>query len=336
MYGQNGTYPARWHEIDMEFSPGFTALSSSADVNHPHFLATGTCYSSTEQNNLPTYSQCPIASFDSPETVGQHAGSDLSLNTYNYRAIDGYPYAHSNDQVFMPSNNKDNVFTQFYTYYIYYTPKGIYWTKDLPEQKLTLSAPETLPTPVFVKKDYNIVNSDPNWQSMTKEAMAFEYDGLPLTPKLMDGSLTETGALMDLSINLWDGSNTDPNHQQDWGGEINPSAGSSSAYKYIAFYPLQTPVSDVVNDPTKLQYGSAAIYSDFTTKDGGFYINGQKTSFANLWQVSNGQYIWPLGQLDTRNIVCGNGELQLKISTNYPATRQNYERFTQCEWLNQN
>lgn len=331
LYSQNGSYPARWHEIDLEFTPGFTGIGSIIDPNHPHAIATGDCYSATSADNLPNQQACSVRPF-----LTGKAGADLSFNTYNYRAIDGEPYRHSNDQVFMPSNNGNDVFNDFYTYYIYYTPKGIYWTKDMPATTLTISSPTNLPTPSFVKKDFQIVANNKTWQPSNAhpEYQAFEYDALPLTPTLTNGSLADTGALMHLSMNLWDGTNTDPTHQQDWGGEVFPVPGASSAYTYVAYYPLTTPVSSVGNDPTQLNYGKAKIYSDFTK--GIFLLNQQTTTFTTLWQVSNGQYLWPLGQLDARNLYCGHGALVMKISNNYASPRKNSDKFVNCDWLNQN
>lgn len=328
LYDQSGAYPSRWHEIDLEFTPGFTGVGRTVDPVHPHALASGDCYSATSPDTLPSKEACPLGPF-----LTGKAGSALSFNTYNYRAIDGQPYHHSNTQVFMASNNGDKIFTQFYTYYIYYTPKGIYWTKDLPAVNLSKSAPSGLPTPSFVKKDFSVVEKNPLWNN----ELAFQYDSLPLTPLTDSGDLAETGALMKMSMNLWDGSNTDPTHTQDWGGPVSPNPDaptSSSSYKYVAFYPLETNVKDVGNDPTQLKYGDAKIYSDFTTGD--FEVDQKKTSFTTLWHVTNGVYLWPLGQLDERNLYCGHGELTMKISHPYAQPRENSEKVMGCDWLNNN
>lgn len=330
LYDQNGSYPSRWHEIDLEFTPGFTGIGRVLDPNHPHAQASGECYAANSADTLPTRDACKLAPF-----LTGTAGSGLSFNTYNYRAIDGEPYAHSNTQVFMASNNGNNIFTQFYTYYVYYTPKGVYWTKDLPAVNLSQSSPSSLPQPSFVKKDFNIVTKNPVWNN--QDGLAFQYDSLPLTPVTDSGKLAETGALMKISMNLWDGSNTDPSHTQNWGGPTSPNPDaptSNSGYKYVAFYPLETNVDDVGNDPTKLKYGTADVYSDFTT--GEFTVHQKETTFTTLWHVSNGAYIWPLGQLDERNIYCGKGELTLKISSPYAQPRQNYEKVAGCDWLNKN
>ena len=336
LYSQSGTYPSRWHEVDIEFTPGFTSKGYTVDASHPKTMVTGNCYQKAG-DNLPSKSNCLVKSFDSLP-VGTKAGSIISFNSFNHRAIDGYPYEHSDAPAFMPAMSGDDIFKNYHTYYFYYTPKGIYWTKDLPAEKLTESAPRSLPVPVFVKKDFNTVNKNTDWENN----LAFSYDGTPLNPKLSSGELAQTGALMKISMNLWDGSNTDPQHVQDWGGEYNPTAGSSSSYQYVAFYPLQTPVKEVGSDPTKLQYGNAKIYSDFTTPEGEFKVDGKETTFANLWQVYNEAYLWPLGQLDERNISCGHGSFDLKISRNYNddvghyRPRQSYEPVKICEWLNQN
>jgi hypothetical protein len=327
LYDQNGSYPSRWHEIDLEFSPGFTGAGRIVDANHPHFKAEGACFDVNTADTLPTKENCII----SPFLTGE-AGSGLSFNTYNYRSIDGEPYAHSNTQVFMKSNHDREIFSQYYTYYFYYTPKGIYWTKDLPAQQLTMSPPATLPEPSFVKLDTSIVENSAIWQGN----LAFLYDSKPLNPVTGDGELTQHGALMKMSMNIWDGSNTDASHVQDWGGPRSPAPGSSSSYKYVAYYPLETNVNEVGADPTKLKYGSAVIYSDFTTPGGKFYLNQKETTFTTLWHVSNGIYLWPLGQLDERNLVCGHGELTLKISRPYATPRKNYERIDGCDWLNKN
>ncbi|MEO8402685.1 MAG: family 16 glycosylhydrolase [Gammaproteobacteria bacterium] len=332
LYEQNGTFPSRWREIDLELTPGFTGIGTVADPNHPHTLAQGSCYSSTASDNLPDKANCSLQPF-----LTGSAGSALSFNTYNYRSIDGAPYAHSNDQVFMSSNSGNNVFSNYYTYYFYYTPKGIYWTKDLPAQNLTVAAPTQLPQPSFVKKDFNTVANNAMWNpAQNSDYQGFVYDSLPLTPKKSDGSLAESGALMKISMNLWDGSNTDAAHKQDWGGEKSPAVGSSSSYEYVAYYPLTTPVNEVVDDPTKLTYGAASVYSDFTTTDGKFLVNQKETTFNALWQVSNGSYLWPLGQLDERNLYCGKGELTMKISDPYSAPRNNYDALKNCDWLNLN
>jgi len=333
LYNQNGTYPSRWHEIDLEFTPGFTAVDHVVDPNHPHIVATGQCYQN-QTNNLPTSKNCQLHYMNSSSTTGQQAGSALSFNTYNYRAIDGSPFQHSNDQVFMKSSDGNAIFTQFHTYYFYYTPNGVYWTNDLPATALTITPPATLPQPVFVKKDFNMVNSDPDWNK-NPMALGFEYDAQPLTPTLDDHhTLAQTGALMNISMNLWDGSNTDPNHVQDWGGETPPTAGSSASYQYVAFYPLTTDINQAVKttDPTTLQYGPATVYSDFVKAI--FSVNGHQVNFNNLWQISNGSYLWPLGQLDPRNIRC-QGNLTFAISNNYTSLRQPYNPLP-CQWLNNN
>ena len=333
LYAQNGTYPSRWREIDLEFSPGFTGIGKITDPNHPHTLAEGTCFSAETSDNLPFQKDCNMQAF-----LTGRAGSALSFNTYNYRSIDGEPYTHSNDQVFMPSNNGNDVFNHYYTYYFYYTPQGIYWTKDLPAVNLTVAPPKVLPQPSFVKKDFNIVSNNPTWNPQQNIAyQGFWYDSVPLTTKKSDGTLSETGTLMKLSINLWDGSNTDPNHIQDWGGEQSPEVGANSSYRFIAYYPLLTPANQVGNDPTQMQYDKAAIYSDFTTAEGTFLVHQKETTFTALWQVSNGTYLWPLGQLDERNLSCGKGgSLTLKISDPYATPRKNSEKLSDCEWLNQN
>lgn len=329
LYQQNGTFPARWHEIDLEMTPGFTGNGTTQDPNHPRqVIADGnTCYSATTPDNLPQdNSHCHITPVDGA------AGNRISFNVFNHRAIDGEPYIHSDAPVFYRPSNSDSIFENFHTYYFYYTPNGVYWSDALPEQKLSQSAPSELPNPVFTKKDFSIVEANPNWQGQ----LGFEYDAVPLNPKLASGDIIDGGANMKLSMNLWDGTNTDPSHQEDWGGETPPRIGSTSSYKYVAFYPLITPTTEVTNDPTQLQYGDATIFSDFTTSNGYFSLNGHQTTFTELWKPSNGIYLWPLGQLDPRNLSCGHGELTMKISDNYQQPRQNYEKFTDCDWLNQN
>ncbi len=333
LYEQSGAYPSRWREIDLEFTPGFTGVGSNIDPVHPHILANGQCYTSDGVNhdNLPALEACSLQLF-----INGTAGSALSFNTYNYRSIDGYPYHNSNTQVFMPADSGNAIFTSYRTYYFYYTPKGVYWTKDLPETKLLMTLPSPLPQPVFVKKERSIVDRHPIWNPAKNIAhLAFVYDSLPLTPK-KDNVLVHSGALMKISMNLWDGSNTDPDKRQHWGGPRSPAAGSSSAYKYVAYYPLLTPAQDVGNDPTTLSYGQAEVYSDFTTSSGEFKVNQRTITFESLWRVSNGNYLWPLGQLDERNIYCGNGELILKISDPYPAPKENHAPNVNCSWLNQN
>ena len=332
LYNQNGTWPSRWTEIDLEFTPGFTGVGKVVDPNHPHSLAQGICYNNTTSDSLPTSQQCHVKLF-----LTGKAGTALSFNTFNIRSIDGEPYTHTNDQVFMPSKNGDEIFNHFHTYYFYYLPNGIYWTQDLPEVNLTLQPPTQLPKPIFVKKDFSIVEKNPNWNPAQNLAFqAFWYDSLPLSPKNSNGKIVSTGALMNLSMNLWDGTNTDPTHQQDWGGNVPPAIGANSAYKYVAYYPLLNNVSSVGNDPTQLSYGRAVVFSDFTTPHGRFLFNGKETTFTGLWHVYNIGYIWPLGQLDERNIYCGSGQLMLKISATYPDPRNNYDPLKNCPWLNQN
>src|SRR5579872_352083 len=135
LYNQSGTYPSRWREIDLEFTPGFTGIGIITDPDHTHSLAQGQCYSSNKtanHDNLPTKEICTINSF-----LNGKAGASLSFNTYNYRSIDGNPYAHSNDQVFMPASHGSDIFNHFYTYYFYYLPSGIYWTLDSSPANLT-------------------------------------------------------------------------------------------------------------------------------------------------------------------------------------------------------
>jgi hypothetical protein len=332
LYEQSGSYPARWREIDLEFSPGFTGIGSVADPNHPHILAQGQCYSAATPDNLPAKKDCNMQLF-----LQGTAGSALSFNVYNYRSLDGEPYAHSNDQVFMPARNGNQVFQQFYTYFFYYTPQGIYWTLDLPAMNLTMQPPAELPQPVFVKKDFPIVEKNAVWNPKQNMAdQGFWYDAVSLNPKTQDERLAESGAMMNISMNIWDGSNTDPTKKQHWGGPKSPEAGASSSYRTVAFYPLITPVNEVGNDPTKLQYGPAAVFSDFTTAEGKFFVNQKETTFTALWRVSNGEYLWPLGQLDERNIYCGNGELTIKISAPYATKRKNHEKLPNCNWLNIN
>jgi len=332
-YQQSGAFPSRWREIDLEFTPGFLGNESSKDPVHPHVLAQGKCYSNSG-DNLPAKEACTLQAF----TTGA-AGSNLSFNTYNQRAIDGEPYAHTNDQVFMAANSGDAIFHQYHTYYFYYTPKGIYWTKDLPAQALTPGAPlhTQLPQPDFVKKDVAVVEKNATWNPAKNPInQGFLYDNLPLAPKKSDGNLAESGALMNISMNIWDGSNT--GGSEPWGGPTSPAINpdDNSGYQYVAYYPLTTPVSEVGNDPTQLTYGDAVVYSDFTTPQGKFLINGKETTFDSLWHVSNGVYLWPLGQLDERNITCGKGELKLNMSQPYEKPRANYEKLTNCAWLNQN
>ncbi|HSW93908.1 MAG TPA: family 16 glycosylhydrolase, partial [Gammaproteobacteria bacterium] len=332
VYEQSGAFPARWREIDLEFTPGFLGNESSKDPVHPHVMAMGKCYQKAN-DNLPKKEDCTLQAF-----TNGFAGSSLSFNTYNHRAIDGEPYAHTNDQVFMAANSGNAIFHAYHTYYFYYTPNGIYWTKDLPAKKLSPLAPKQsdLPQPDFVKKDVSVVNNNPVWNPAQNPIyQAFLYDKLPLTPQKADGTLAESGALMKMSMNLWDGSNT--GGSEPWGGSKSPGVtlDSNSGYQYVAFYPLTTPVKDVGSDPTVLTYGNAVIYSDFTTPQGTFLINQEETTFDSLWQVTNGGYLWPLGQLDERNIACGKGELRFNISTPYSTPRQNYEKLTACDWLNQ-
>jgi len=334
LYNQSGAFPSRWREIDLEFTPGFTGIGPVPDPNpHTHSLAQGQCYSNKSDDNLPAKETCTVGAF-----LDGKAGASLSFNTYNYRSIDGYPYAHSNDQVFMAASHGGDIFNNYYTYYIYYLPSGIYWTLDLSPVNLTPTPPSTLPEPSFVKKDSSVVEKNETWNPAQNSAFqAFWYDSLPLSPKQADGTLAESGALMKMSMNLWDGTNTDPQHIQDWGGETSPRVGANSSYKYVAYYPLVTPVKETVEKkPTELTYGSAEIYSDFTTTNGTFLVNNKPTTFETLWQVTNGTYLWPLGQLDERNFSCGKGQLTLNMSAPYPAPRNNYDKLTNCDWLNLN
>ncbi|HSW69979.1 MAG TPA: family 16 glycosylhydrolase [Gammaproteobacteria bacterium] len=341
VYEQSGAYPARWREIDLEFTPGFVGNKASEDPVHPHVLAQAApgkkCFVNigVHSDNLPEKQDCTLQPFE-----GSLAGSNLSFNTYNHRAKDGEPYAHTNDQVFMASNSGNAIFEQFHTYYFYYTPRGIYWTKDLPAKALSTSAPKhnELPQPDFVKKDVAVVEQNPDWNPAQNFIFqGFLYDSLPLSPKKMDGTVAESGALMKMSMNIWDGSNT--GGPEPWGGPTSPqvNARDNSGYQYVAYYPLTTKLSDIKNDdPTQLSYGDATVYSDFTTPQGKFLVNQKETTFDSLWQVTNGMYLWPLGQLDERNISCGHGELTLNISQPYAKPRENYEDVKSCDWLNQN
>jgi len=337
LYGQSGSWQGRWHEVDIEFSPGFTGVGKMLDPDQTHSLAQGQCYSNQTKNALPTPDKCTVQAF-----LEGKAGAALSFNTYNHRSIDGgndgTTYLHSNDQVFMPATHGNDIFDHYYTYYFYYLPTGIYWTLDLPPVNLTVDPPTSLPTPSFVKKDFNVVQQDATWNPAKNSAFkAFWYDLLPLAPKLASGELSKSGALMKMSMNLWDGTNTDPaHHVQDWGGEVPPKVGASSAYKFVAYYPLETAVEDVGNDPTQLTYGKAEIYSDFTTPHGKFLINHRITTFETLWHVSNGENVDPLGRLDERNLTCGDGQLTMTLSTSYGPDRRNNEPLKNCDWLNAN
>lgn len=352
-YAQNGVWTMRWHELDIEFTPGFAGLGhGSEDKYHAHLFASGSCYK--DGGSLPDTKNCELSEYTSTKPVG----SDISYNLFDNQSVDAsvvnvkYPWQsnYSNNQVFTSSNDEQKIFTEQHTYYFYYTPQGVFWTKDLKKANLGMTPPQPLPHPDFLKKNDEVVDKSA-WMN-TKDPStnnwlmpAFWYDKVPLNPENVDHSLSADGALMKMSINLWDGRFTtqdaDLDKEPNWGGprtDANtPENGVCSTYEVAAYYPLETPVKQAasVSDPMQLNYGQAVLLSDF--KKGEFLLNGKQIPFTAMWQIYS-YYIWPLGQLDERNIICGRGEgLELQFSDNYSAPRQpNDSASLKCEWLKQN
>lgn len=375
LYSHSGAWPSRWQEIDLEFTPGFIGTGKIDDPFSPSVLATGTsdqhgCYSAAKgSNNLPLHAEdCRLT----PTPPSRGINSYLSINAYNHRAWDSYPtaggagllYPHSNNQVFLPSVHGAAIYQQLHTYFFYYTPNGIYWSKDLPVIPLLkdqLPPEALLKSPIaFVKKDVRIVNANALWspkdhaidvrpgQSIKAPEVplneAFVYDKLPLTPLLEDKkTLAETGTLMYVSMNLWDGSCSGSKGCGDpssWGGPKSPPSRTldRSEYQQVAYYPLQTPVAiaSTVLDPSTLNYGKPALYSDFSK--GIFLVNQQSIAFSKLWHVTDGIYLYPLGILDERNLGCGYGQNLTMTFSEVKVPRRNDDRssFKVCPWLGDN
>lgn len=361
LYSHSGVWPSRWHEIDIEFTPGFVGTGKIEDPFRPHVLAQGHCYNdAVGSDNLPTNkTDCQL----SPVPLGVTHNAYVSLNVYSHRAWGGYRsdtvpglvYPHSENQVFLESNNSEAIYQSLHTYAFYYTPNGIYWTKDLPVIALAKDQrPPTrlLQSPIaFAKKDSKVVNANRYWSphdhaidqvpgTVVKAPdfpvnEAFVYDNVPLTTKLEGtNQLSDSGTLMFMSMNLWDGScqncGSDP-----WGGPVSPTPRvAASEYQQVAFYPLETPVDVAAKalDPTRLAYAKPKIYSDFSK--GVFLIDQKNVTFSTLWQVSNGIYIYPLGVLDERNLRCGHGTLKMSFQ-NYPQPRvtTDISGLKACPWL---
>lgn len=363
LYSNSGAWPARWHEIDLEFTPGFQGSGQIDDPFNPHILALGTgCFAANTQDNLPvSQDDCQLQAV--PKNTG--INTYLSFDVYSHRAWSGYQYQgktvypHSNGQVFMPADSGAKLYTQAHTFLIYYTPNGVYWSKDLPVTPLASRHPpsrQLLKSPIaFVKKDTHVVNANPLWSPKDHDLdvppgstitppdfplnQAFVYDRVPLTPLLEDKhTLAETGTLMYLSMNLWDGSCSGTKGCGDptaWGGPyLSPSAHDTSEYVQVAFYPLTTPVRQAATalDPRHLSYDKPALFSDF--QHGLFLVNQKTISFAKLWHVSDGHYLYPLGALDERNLSCGHGPLTMKMHA-YPTPRASDDRqgLESCPWL---
>ena len=364
LYSHNGAWPSRWYEIDFEFTPGFVGTDKIDDPFNPGVVATGKsdqqgCFSQKSADSLPlNKSDCVLTPIPSTSA----GNSYISLNVYNHRAWDGYlangalVYPHSSNQVFVPSNAGSAIFTKPRTYLFYYTPNGIYWSKDLPVIPLAkdqLPSQALLKSPIaFVKKDIRVVNANRLWSpgdhaidqvpgTLVKAPdmplyEAFAYDSKALTPLLEDKkTLAENGTLMYLSMNLWDGS-CKTKDCRAWGGPKAPdSVKDASEYYQVAYYPLKTPVALAAKalDPSQLRYDKPALYSDFAK--GIFLLNQQTIAFSKLWQVTDNTAVDPLGRLDERNLSCGFGKsLKMSLTEERPV-RQTSDRASlqACPWL---
>ncbi|MFW7380250.1 MAG: family 16 glycosylhydrolase [Oligoflexus sp.] len=338
-------WPKSWAEIDLEFTPGYETGGEQSN----RFVLNGDqghCFDSSGHYQEQFFQKnCPVISVEQDEIVikdsrnrfNQKINRALAFNTFGNTPLvmdqrrtgkpDPIVQEPSDYQVFYLPPQGIDPFKNFYNYYIWYTPRGIFWSGPVDPNKFAFPKPqenlplENLPKPIFAK----LWNSNqggengqpkpaPEFQSPAdktfqstaqKHSMAYASDQFtPLDHST--GGVLNFGRSLKIMMNIWDGSYTALHSgKQPWGGWDKPSRETAAIYKKVAFFPIKVPVKmqDDFPEPNSYQYGSAKLYSDFTSVQGTFFLDGQKASFSQLWRIEDGADA-PLGIRSGYHVLC--------------------------------
>ena len=337
LFDSQGAWPKRWHEVDLEFVPGYVASKTPSIARYLVDNSAGA------QNCFGTPSSLSQCSPENITTSSTPMSSEMSFNTYGNDSLvmnETNPAA-QNQPVIIDKNSGHQVFykpqasiyTQPYTYFIYYTPTGLYWSKPT-TTTFGNSLPSTLPTPVFEKVSPTAASTAPN----ANAAYVLTANQSQFAPTLPNSTtLAPGGAPLYMYFNIWDGSNNQSNY---WGGPTPPTANTSASYQAVAFYPMQgTSVATAgadANNPLNYKYGNAEIYSNFTN-GGSFDLNGNVVTFNQLWNVSDTTKV-PLGTLSQWNVSCSTSGVTLNLTQGYAAVSGDYGKdntTTNCSWFDE-
>jgi hypothetical protein len=233
----------------------------------------------------------------------------------------------SNHQIFYIPGNDLNPYETFYNYYIWYTPGGVFWSAPTADKRYPFPNPkispnkQSLPEPVFAKlwnsneggeqgQERPLSKFQPPQDKTfrnTAQNLGMAYHKEQLTPiNRKTGKVLPFGRPMRMAMNIWDGFFTEPvSNKQPWGGWQQANRPAVSSYQRVVYFPLKDPNKLPLQypDPHDYKYGTAYIYSDFTTPEGNFLLNGQRASFNQIWQIQDGAAA-PLGIRSGYHVLC--------------------------------
>lgn len=339
LYHSDRLWPKSWAEIDIEFTPGYRTSGDRAR----RFVLEGdgsSCYDPSGRYDSSFFNQnCSIRSSENGDIdISRYRNEDgasvnrsLSFNTYGNTPLVLNQSATSKPaivqepgdrQIFYNPPASVDPYADFYNYYVWYTPTGVYWSgaeseSDSPFPRAEDSPDnQVLPDPVLAKvwntgpgvAERFAVPRDVNFRSTAqRDALAYASD--QFTPlDRASGQVLDGGRQLSMMINIWDGSQTVPSlSPQPWGGYQPPSKAARAVYQKIAFFPLKGLKSEAAQKrypgPKDYDYDRSMHYSDFTSREGRFILNGQKASFDQLWMASDGAFA-PLGILSGYSVFC--------------------------------
>lgn len=340
-------WPSYWHEIDFEFVPGFSTDSDTPKSLRP-VIDGGTCLNKSNCTLKNSFGDgknyISFNTFNMDETIDFNVKYPLLQGNQQSTTDNQYYRSYNVIPNYMDKDNNSNL-NAFYAsentlssapklYVIYYTPSGIYWSKDSDPSKFDGTTLPSLPSPVFVKNndDNSLdISDDISYDKLDAKDVIFRYNARafnqsPTDESQFTTSLTDntqlnlpeiiknilannnnlhakydgkyTSAKMNISLNLWDGTS-----QEDgfWGGKNKPTGEAQAKYIKIAYYPIKKEKLDAIKDAQSAidpnNYESNPLfYSDF--KNGEYYINGDltnKKTFKDLWAVTDDtNFKWPI------------------------------------------
>lgn len=338
LYHSDRLWPKSWAELDIEFTPGYR---TSGDRARRYVLDhnSRSCYDPEGNYDTRFFSQsCDVRSTEHGDIDisrfrnedGALVNRSLSFNTYGNSPLvlnqtatskPAIVQAPGDQQIFYNPPPSVDPYADFYNYYIWYTPSGVYWSGAVAESDHAFpdadGIPEAndLPDPVFAKV-WNSRLNDPRFgtpgnvgfrSAAQKEALAYAAD--QFTPiDRASGEILNGGRQLSMMFNIWDGSQTVPSlSPQPWGGYQPPQKPAAAVYQKIAFFPLKELKAEARQKrypgPKDYAYDRTTHYSDFTSREGRFILNGQKASFNQLWMSSDGSFA-PLGTLSAYSVFC--------------------------------
>ena len=347
LFHSDTLWPKSWAELDIEFTPGYQTRNDHARrfvLDHDNGKAPSICYDAEGKYDTEFFRQhCDVVGTESGQLdIARYRNEDgavvnrsLSFNTFgntpltiNQSATTKPPVTQlpGDQQIFYNPPAHIDPYSDFYNYYIWYTPTGVFWSGAVPESDTNFPGSgevpdsQALPEPVLAKLWNSNTNTGvlpgsrfavPNGvdfkNSAQKEALAYAADQFTPTDRAT-GAILDSGRQLAMTFNLWDGSQTTPSlSPQPWGGYQPPNKPAEAVYQKIAFFPLKDlrPEAKLKRfpGPKDYNYDHTTHYSDFTTRTGQFILNGKKASFDQLWMTTDGAFA-PLGMLSGYSVFC--------------------------------